>query len=108
MNINSVLTKISIGERTFINNHNDEEGKLEGYVILEPICDERCICPVFIGTTFCLNYLYVSPTDGKIHLSTYSVGGIMNGVYKNFDKEVEKYNNSTPGRKIINYEIFKK
>lgn len=109
MNINSVMKKIIKGERTFINDHNGNKETMDGYVILESISDDGgYVCPIFIGTTFCLNYLYEDQSDNKLHLSTFSVGGIMNGVYNGFNNEVQKYNYKVLSRKIENYEIFKK
>mgnify|MGYP003622650392 CR=1 FL=1 len=66
-----VLELINNGVNTYINDHTNEELKLEGYVITE----NDFVCPILFGKHFCLNYLYVDEEDGKIHLATSSVAG---------------------------------
>lgn len=75
---------------TYINDHTNEELKLEGYVITE----NDFVCPILFGKYFCLNYLYVDEEDGKIHLSTTSVAGDLDLRFNTLKHAVKVYNES--------------
>ena len=95
---------------TFVNDHNGQEEKLEGVVML----DNNYICPIFMYNICCLNKLYVGK-DEKIHLSTSSVASLFgrcesqtDGSKESFMKSaIEYYNKHTQySPKIIDYKII--
>lgn len=68
-----VLDLINKGERKYIDNHTNTEQDIHGYAIL----NKGEICPIYFGTHFCMNGMYVDSEDGRIHLSQVSAGGNM-------------------------------
>ena len=88
-------------------NHRDGEIiKVDGLVIL----GNGEICPIFHKSSryWSLNSLYISENDGKVHLSTWSVGGTM--MAGELTKSVEQYNKSIwnflESQKIVGYIEF--
>lgn len=91
--INDIVYTLSVNQ-TIIDNHNDSEMIISGVVVLS----HGFVCPVLANKLFCLNYLYTSQRDGKIHLSQTSVGGNMdmrNG--KSLGDAVDAYNKERDG-----------
>lgn len=105
-----VYDLIESGVKTFINDHDGKEEKLEAIVEL----DNGYVCPVGMCDVWGLNKLYVGGQDEKIHLSRISVGGDFgryttqsDGNGERFMKRaIEEYNKSRECVRIISYKII--
>jgi hypothetical protein len=102
-----VLEALHNGERTMIDNHSIaeiEEVKIQGYAIL----NNNHVCPLFVDSQgFSLNALYFDEEDNKIHLSRYSVGGVLNLQHMDIHSAIKKYNSQSIKYTVIEeYKIF--
>jgi hypothetical protein len=99
-----VLDAINNGQINFIDNHDGKEKRLDGYVVLK----RGNVCPIYVGSSFCLNYLYLDDEDNKIHLSQMSVAGNVYARGKGIFAAIDEYNSSCTAeyRKVETLTVF--
>lgn len=74
-NTSEIINKLlNIEDREYVDDHNrgDRVQSLRGWALVE-YNDQVCPFPLK-GNGACLNPLYLSEEDGKVHLSTWSIG----------------------------------
>ena len=74
-NTGNIINKLlKASDREYIDDHNrgDRVQSLQGWVLVE-YKDQICPFPIK-GMGACLNPLYLSEEDGKVHLSRWSIG----------------------------------
>lgn len=94
-NYEDLVKKVKEDNCMVIDNHDDSERKLYGVALLS----NGTVGALIDSWCFCINELYLSNKDGRVHLSTYSVGGNV------YHKDIEKYNEECT-TKIVDYTIF--
>lgn len=93
-NTEEVIQNLKDNDFHVINNHNDRDERIDGYLIIERAqYNFKYVAPVFNGAYFSVNPLYVGE-DGRVHISTRSIGGAVapfqhNG---NMEKAIAAYN----------------
>lgn len=92
--------------------HNKDEIEFDGYVILGR-GERQHVCPLFAGTYFCLNLLYIK--DGKVFLSRQSVGGNVLARDKSLETAIKEYSEMASNAdeiyqtlQVLEYKIWKK
>lgn len=73
-----------------INNHTYDEEEFIGLVEFNN--EYKSLGGCFNARYFCINEVYISDRDGKLHLSEMSIGGTLFGIEQ---KDIDKYNEST-------------
>lgn len=99
----SVYTAV-MEQKGFINDHTNEWEAHEDYVVLWQ-GNGREVCPIYPKSVCCLNPLYLAE-DGKLHLSTTSVGG--NVEYGDVNRHNYVHGIFNKVHRLASYEIAEK
>lgn len=90
-----ITDKLIQDEYMVIDDHNGMERKLYGVALLSngypgALIDHWC---------YCVNQLYISKKDGRVHISPCSIGGNV------YNQDIERYNEECM-TKIVHHTIF--
>jgi len=73
-----VLNALALAGGRHIDDHTGKEAIVRHAAVFKREGKDDVIVPILSGTYFCLNDMYLAD-DGKVHLSKWSVGGVIEG-----------------------------
>lgn len=89
----------------YIDDHNGHETTVKHAAIFQRPDQEDVIVPLLSGTYFCLNGMHIAP-DGKVHLSRWSIGGVIDGRTMTLQESVDHFNDIYQPYKLVDVTEF--
>lgn len=89
----------------YIDDHNGQETSVKYAAIFQRPDQEDIIVPLLTGTYFCLNGMHIAE-DGKVHLSRWSVGGVIDGRTMTLQESIDHFNDIYRPYKLVDVTEF--